>query len=66
MADYDPSRIYCDRASTRPGIYIGELPTLVADNGVSGAFYVVDEYRLYIQLFNFMPAECTGNYMFQN
>ena len=57
---FDPSRILCDRPSTRPGVYIGELSTDVQINGVSGEFYVVDEYKLYIQLFNFRPGECTG------
>ena len=60
VKDYEPSRIYCDRPSTRPGVYIGELPTDVADNYVSGAFYVVDEYQLYIQLLTYYPGECTS------
>ena len=64
VSDYDPSRIYCDRPATRPGVYTAELSTDTAMNEVSGAVYVVDEYQLYIQLFNYRPAGCTSKFYF--
>ena len=60
VKEHDPSKIYCNRKSTRPGMYVGELPTDVASNAVSGFLYVVNENELHIQLFNYMRGECTG------
>ena len=41
-------------------MYVGELPTDVATNDVSGFLYMVNENELYIQLFNYMRGECAG------
>lgn len=46
-------------------MYVGELPTEVATNAVSGFLYVANENELYIQLFNYMRGECTGTYLLE-
>ena len=56
---YEPNKILCNRTTTRPGVYLGELPTTNART-VSGSFYVYDETTFFIQLFSLDTTKYEG------
>ncbi len=53
VSDYRTDLLLCNRTSTRPGYFLGNLPGAVSPAPYSGTVYVQDRNIIFIQLFSY-------------